>query len=175
MNTHRIVREPPQNDRSGKGVARRKGRVTARSDPRPPSAPAHTRSKGLKGKRPREEQCASSAVQGTALGIGFREVWPRRRVQVPLHELGVAEVGPALHSAVLLLRHGRRRPGPGPPPADTAAQLAGRPAALPAPPRPASPRPAPLTTLRRRPPRSSGREPPASRARATEAAAPPAP
>ena len=137
VNTHRIVCEPPQNDRSGKGIARRRSRVTARSDPRPPSAPAHTRSKGLKGKRPREEQCASSTVQGTALGTGFREVWPRRRAQVPLHELGVAEVGPALHSAVLLLRHGRRRPQPGPPPADKAAQLAGRPAALPAPPRPA--------------------------------------
>lgn len=133
VNTHRVVCEPLQNDRSGKGVARRKGRVTARSDPPPPSAPAHTGSKGLKGK------CASSAVQGTALGTGFREVWPHRRPQVPLHELGVAEVSPALHGAVLLLRHGRRRPRPGPPPADTAAHFVGRPAALPAPLHPARP------------------------------------
>lgn len=54
MNTHRVVCEPLQDNGSGEGIAGRKGKVTGRSDFRPPSAPAHTRSPGVIGRQPWE-------------------------------------------------------------------------------------------------------------------------
>lgn len=68
--------------------------------------------------------------------VRARAVGRQGRAHVLLNELGVAEVGPALHGAVLLLRH-RRGGSSAPPPVGTAAQRPRPPRGAP-PPQPAS-------------------------------------
>lgn len=134
--THRVVCEPLQDDGSGEGIAGRKGKATVGSGSCPPlTLPTRVRltfgggGLGSLGTRP-SYKGATPSIQGDdvpAQVFGRGECSQYRKTHVLLNELGVAEVGPAFHSAALLLRHRGWLPGAALLPAGTAGQRPGPP------------------------------------------------